>query len=159
MRFDPHGGERIVARLKPHARELFFPVLALVVVAAGFGFFSGLREQWQVITVAAVAGVLVVVGFVLPLVKWLATGYTITTRRVTIRSGVLVRSRQELLLSRAHDITMTRSALQAVFGSADIRLGTAVDQPVVLRDVPSAALVRETLHDLIEQNRMDSSIG
>ena len=34
-----------------------------------------------------------------------------------------------------------------------------IDRPIVLRDVPSAALVRETLHDLMERNRSDSSIG
>lgn len=151
--------ETVVARLRPHARALFFPVLLLVAVAGAFGFLSGLREQWQVIAVCVAAVALILAGFLIPLLRWLATGYTITTRRIAIRSGVLVRSRQELLLSRAHDITVTRTAVQAIFGSGDVRLGTAIDRPIVLRDVPSATLVRETLHDLMEQNRMDSSIG
>ncbi|CAN5518127.1 hypothetical protein BH10ACT7_BH10ACT7_11050 [soil metagenome] len=151
--------ETVVARLRPHSRALFFPILLLVVVAGAFGFLSGLREEWQVIAVCVVAAVLIVAGFLAPLTRWLTTSYTITTRRIAIRSGVLVRSRQELLLSRAHDITVTRSALQSMFGSGDVRLGTAIDQPIVLRDVPSAGLVRETLHDLMERNRMDSSIG
>lgn len=151
--------ETVVARLRPHARALFFPVLLLVAVAGAFGFLSGLREQWQVIAVCVAAVALIVAGFLIPLLRWLTTSYTITTRRIAVRSGLLVRSRHELLLSRAHDVAVTKSALQSMLGSGDVRLGTAIDRPIVLRDVPSASLVSETLHDLMERNRTDSSIG
>ena len=40
-------------------------------------------------------------------------------------------------------------ALQSMFRSGDVILN-AGQNPVVLRDVPSAGLVREALHDLID---------
>ncbi len=151
--------ETVVARLRPHPRALFWPCVLLVIVAGGFGYFTGLREAWQVIVVCVAAVALVVLGFLVPLLRYLSVGYTITTRRIAVRSGILVRSRQELLLSRAHDVSLRRTALQAMFRTGDVRVGTAIDRPLVLHDVPAAALVQETLHDLMERNRSDRSIG
>lgn len=151
--------ETVVVRLRPHARSLFFPVLLLVAVAGAFGFLSGLREQWQVIAVCAAAVALLIAGFLIPLLRWLATGYTITTRRIAVRNGLLVRSRHELLLSRAHSVSVTRSVGQSLFGSGNVVVNPGSDGEIILTDVPSPALVRETLHDLIEGNRTDSSIG
>jgi uncharacterized membrane protein YdbT with pleckstrin-like domain len=99
--------------------------------------------------VFAIAGVLVISGWLIPLCRWLSTRYTITTRRVVVRSGLVVRSRQELLHARIRDVTVRRGALQAVFRSGDVILNSGRD-PIVLKDVPSADLVQEALHDLIE---------
>jgi hypothetical protein len=37
-----------------------------------------------------------------------------------------------------------------MFGSGDVLINTGLERPVALRDVPGAALVQETLHDLME---------
>ena len=146
--------EVVVARLRPHARALFWPAVLLVAVAAVLGFFSGvLREQWQVIAALGAAFVVVVVGWLLPLCSWLARNYTVTTRRIVLRSGVFVRLRQELLHSRGYDVTVRKNSLQSLFGSGDVQVNTGLDRPVVLRDVPSADLVQAALHDLMERNQ------
>lgn len=155
----PPPREAVVARLRPHARALFWPTLLLVAVAGATGFFAGsLPEEWQNIAVLVAAAVLLVVGWLVPLLRWLARSYTITTRRTVVRSGVLVRERQELLHSRARDVTVRKRALQSLFGSGDVLLDSGSEFPVVLSDVPSADLVQEALHDLIE-SRPDTSIG
>jgi hypothetical protein len=42
--------------------------------------------------------------------------------------------------------------LQQIFGSGDVLINTGLDRPVVLRDIPSAALVQSALHELMERS-------
>lgn len=143
--------EVVIARLRPHARALFWPTVLLLVVVAALGFFSGmLSEAWQAITALGVAAVLLLVGWLAPLCRWLARNYTITSRRVVVRSGVFVRLRQEVLHSRIHDVTVRKRALQSVFGTGDVIVDSGLERPVVLADVRSPDLVQAALHDLAE---------
>jgi uncharacterized membrane protein YdbT with pleckstrin-like domain len=94
----------------------------------------------------------ILVLWLLPLVAWLGTRYTITTRRIVLRHGFFVRIRQELLHSRGYDIVVRKNAMQSLFGSGDVRINTGLEHPVVLRDVPGADLVQSVLHDLMERS-------
>ena len=109
--------ERAVSRLRPHARALVLPSLVLVSAAgaASYGLFA-LDDLWQ--RLAALVAGLVVIGalWVLPLLSWLSTQYLITTRRLVLRRGVLVRTRQEVLLSRGHDVTVRITEVEAYAG-------------------------------------------
>lgn len=143
--------ETVIARLRPHGRALFWPTVLLLAVAGMLGFFAGVIPDGLItVAVLAVAGVVVLVGWLVPLLRWLARNYTITSRRVIVRSGILVRSRQEMLHSRVQHVTLRRSGMQSLFRSGDIELEGDSENPVVLRDVPSAGLVQDTLHDLAE---------
>jgi membrane protein YdbS with pleckstrin-like domain len=143
--------ERAVSRLRPHARALVLPSIVLVAVAgaASFAVFA-LEELW--VRLAALFIGLVVIGllWLLPLLSWLSTQYLITTRRIVLRRGLFVRTRQEVLLSRGHDVTVRRAGLQSAFRSGDVLINTGLDRPIVLRDVPRADLVAEALTDLLE---------
>ena len=146
--------EAVVARLRPHARALFWPSLLLIAVCAAYGYLGAQYvEGWQAIAIGSVAGVLVLVGWVYPLLAWLGHNYTITTRRTVVRSGVLVRVHREVLHSRVRVITVRTTWLQALFGSGDVEADLGADQRLVLRDVPAAVLVQEVLHDLTELSR------
>jgi len=143
--------ERAIARLRPHARALVLPSIALVVVVGGaaFGAFM-FDELWQSSAVL-LAGVLVIgLLWLLPLLRWLSTQYLITTRRVVLRRGLFVRTRQEVLLSRSYDVAVRQAGLQSVFRSGDVLINTGLDRPVVMRDVPRAALVQRALGDVME---------
>lgn len=143
--------EAVVARLRSHGRVLVLPCLVLVADAAALGYFGGtLPEAWQNWAVLAGALLVAVLFFLLPLIAWLGRNYTITTRRIVLRSGVFVRTRQELLHSRGYDVTVRKAGLQGMFGSGDVLVNTGLERPVVLRDVPGANLVQATLHDLME---------
>lgn len=149
----PLGSERVVARLRPHARAVFWPTALLLAVAAATGFFGGaLPEEWQNIAVYCAAALILLTGWLVPVLRWATSSYTITTRRTVVRRGILVRSRQELLHSRARDVTVRKGALQSLFGSGDVLLDSGSEYPVVLADVPSADLVQSALHDLIERH-------
>lgn len=143
--------EHVIARLRRHGRMLFWPTILLLAVAAAAGYLSGqMPEDWQSITVLVVAALLVLVGFIVPLLAWLSRRYTITTRRVILRHGFFVRVRQEVMHSRGYDVSVRRSWLQSAFRSGDILISTGQERPIVLRDVPNATLVQRTLHELME---------
>lgn len=164
---DESPAERIVARLRPHARVLFWPTLLLIAVCGSTGYFYGnLPEPWQNIAVILGAAFLIVLLWLLPLVFWLNRRYTITTRRIIFRHGFFVRTRQELLHSRGYDVTVRKTWLQSAFGSGDVRINTGLEHPLVLKDVPAADLVQKALHDLAENSqttisarRQDQSAG
>ncbi|MEX1078627.1 MAG: PH domain-containing protein [Homoserinimonas sp.] len=145
--------ERVIARLRPHARVLFWPSLLLIVGAAAIGYFQGsFPEDWQNLALLAGGGALLLLLWLGPLFRWLGKRYIITTRRLILRSGTFTRTRLELLHSRGYDITVRKGALQSMFGSGDVLINTGLDHPVELRDVPNADLVQSTLHDLMERS-------
>lgn len=145
--------ERVVARLRPHGRALTGPVVLLIVLGGATVFLVGrLEPGWADAIVLAGAGVLLISGVLLPVIRWSSRHYTVTTRRLVLRQGVFVRTRQESLHSRGNDVTVRRSGLQMLFRSGDVIVNTGLDRPVVLRDVPHADLVQEALHDLMESS-------
>lgn len=145
--------ERIVARLRPHARVLFLPSIVLIGGVGAIAYFSGIfAEEWQNMLVLVGGGILILVIWLAPLFSWLGKRYIITTRRIIMRTGIFTRLRQELLHSRGYDVTVRKGALQSMFGSGDVLINTGLDHPVVLRDIPSADLVQGTLHDLMERS-------
>lgn len=143
--------ERAIARLRPHARALVMPSVALVVImgAAPFGALV-LTELWQSLVVLVVGVLAIGLLWLLPLLRWLSTQYLVTTRRIVLRRGLFVRTRQEVLLSRSYDVSVRQAGLQSMFRSGDVLINTGLDRPVVLRDVPRADLVQRALGDVME---------
>jgi len=143
--------ETVVARLRPHSRALFLPTVALLADIGAVSYLAGsFPEQWMNLLVVGAGAVVALLAFGFPVLRWLSQNDTITTRRVVIRSGVLVRSRQELLHSRGYDVTVRQAGLQLLFRSGDVIISTGNGHPVVLRDVPHAELVQSALHELME---------
>jgi uncharacterized membrane protein YdbT with pleckstrin-like domain len=154
MSTDGQQQESVVARLRPHARALFWPSIALILIAGAVGYFYGsFGEAWQNTGVLVGAALGVLLLWLLPLFSWLGRNYTVTTRRIVLRSGFLVRVRQELLHSRGYDVTVRKNGLQSMFGSGDVQINTGLDHPVVLRDVPHANLVQAALNDLMDSGQ------
>ena len=143
--------ERVVARLRPHARELFWPAVALIVASFGYGYLAE-RFAQPLARGAILFGVLlwVLVFFLLPYFAWLSRRFIITTRRIVIRRGFFVRRRQELLHSRGYEVELARGPLQAMFGSGNLRITVSGETVLIMRDVPKARTVQVALHDLME---------
>jgi uncharacterized membrane protein YdbT with pleckstrin-like domain len=145
--------ESVVARLRSHGRYLVWPTLALLaIVGFGFYFIGNFSELWENLAALGAAIFLGVVLWLLPVLGWLGRQYTITTRRIVVRYGIVVRVRQELLHSRGYDVLVRQNAVQGMFGSGDVQINTGLEHPVVLRDIPGAHLVQEAIHDLMESS-------
>jgi membrane protein YdbS with pleckstrin-like domain len=144
-----------VARVRSHARRLVWPSLVLVAVAGAVGFFYGNLpapfENWMLLTAAAVVVFLLVL---LPFLSWWAHTWTITTRRVIERRGVLVAKRRELTHVRGYSIQLVRGPIQRLWGAGTLVLANGVEQPMRLTNVPSVDLVYESLVDQVEVNQI-----
>lgn len=145
--------ERVVARLRPHARRLVRPAVfvVLVMVAGGFGFGVFRAElAWLNVVVACLVLLLLFLGGAMPLFRWMSQRYVVTTRRLVLVHGLGTRTRRELLHARGYDVTVRRRGLQGVFRSGDVLVFPGDEPAMVLADVPHADLVVAVLHDMVE---------
>lgn len=143
-------GERVVARLRRHARVLVLPALLLIVVAGAAGYALPLLDDgWPRLATVVAAALVVLLGCLLPYLSWLAARTTVTTRRIIVRRGLFVRVRRELWHRSGYDVQVRRGWTQRIAGSGDVRLETGHDVPVVLRDVPDPLRVQAALHELM----------
>jgi uncharacterized membrane protein YdbT with pleckstrin-like domain len=144
-----------IARFRGHARRLAWSALVLIAVAGAVGYFYGNLpapfENWMLITAAAVLVLLLVL---LPFLSWWAHIYTITTRRVLERAGILGVRKRELSHVRGYTIQERRGIVQRMWGAGTLVLSNGVDQPLRLTDVPSVTLVHEALVDQVEVNQI-----
>jgi len=147
------AAEQPVLSVRRQGRVLVLPVLLLIVLAAASGFFIGsLPESWMnwaAALGALAAALLLGVG---PVLGWLTSRVTITTRRVIVRRGFFVHRRSEIPLSRVREVRSKRGIGQRLFGSGDVELLAGPDAPIVLRDVPKPGAIVDALQELIEQD-------
>src|SRR5690606_34715278 len=115
--------EAKVADLRSNAMVLLIPSLLLVITAAALGFvFFRLPEQWQRWTAIGIVAFIVIVGFLLPLLLWLARRYTVTTRRTIVQEGLIRRSRREILHGKVIEVRLERHPGQVFAGSGHVIL-------------------------------------
>ena len=101
--------------------------LLLVLIAAfAVGIVTGITGDGTdagLVTLVAVIGVAVVVlaGFI----KRITTHYTITTRRLHIKRGIIAREIQETRLERVQNVNYNQSLLQRLLQVGDVDFDTA----------------------------------
>lgn len=144
-----------IARFRAHARRLVWPALVLIAVAGAAGYFwdnlpAGLSNG--VLLTAAAVVVLVLV--VLPFAAWWSHAYTLTTRRIMERRGLVKVRRRELSHARGYTVQVRRGLIQRMWGAGTLTLSNGVDEPMRLHNVPSVALVHEALVDQVEVNQI-----
>jgi uncharacterized membrane protein YdbT with pleckstrin-like domain len=97
-------------------------VIAGVLVAAVTDIAAGQVEVgWVIAAVAVSLGVVLVAGFV----RRKRTLYTITTQRLTIRTGLVARDVQETRLDRIQNVNSRQSVLERILGVGTIDFDTA----------------------------------
>lgn len=146
--------EQEVLHTRTHAKALVLPGAAFVLVGAGVGAGAALipsdaRPVGQLAIV--VAGLLLAVWWcVLPFLRWRTTTYTLTTRRLVTRSGILNRRSHDLPLSRVNDVSSERGLTDRVFGCGTLVVQTAAEGgAIVLVDVPEVEHVHHTMTELL----------
>lgn len=146
-------GESVVVSTRTHPKALLLPALALVVLLA-----VGVAVQVWVGTnvLSWIVWALVLIGvlwwFVRPLLVWLAASYTVTTRRLITRRGVLTRHGHDIPLSRISDVEYEMDLIDRMLGCGTLRISDAsTDGEVVLPDIPHVEAVQRTINDLLHQ--------
>lgn len=143
----------MVRPMHTHAKALSWPVVLLLACAAALGVGLAMMpatwQPWGSWILLALTALVVLVGVVVPVLRWRANIYLLTTRRIIHRQGIITRSSHDLPLARINDVASERGLLDRIFGCGTLRLTTAAEVPVLLRDVPDVEEVHLTLSELL----------
>ena len=130
-------GESVVFSTRTHAKALALPVLILVVVVALAGWITALTDGLWVKVAWVVAAVLVVVFVAWPFLNWLASTYTVTTRRLITRHGVFTRTGHDIPLNRISDVSYERGIVDRMLGCGTLVISDASERGTGWRFVPA----------------------
>ena len=145
------GPEQEVIRVHPamvraHPLAGFGLLLALGVGIVG----TGISVATALIPAAIGFGVLALVG-VIWFCVWKVQSWTttliITTKRTTLRKGILSRSQREVLHDRVQDVQVNQTFLDRMLGVGSLGLSTSSDEGVeiTVADVPNVLHVRKVI--------------
>lgn len=146
--------EQVIVRLRRSGRHLVWPAIFFIALCFGTGYWWQRFDApfgWVNTALPIVAAGLTVLLSLLPLIFWLNRVTIITSRRLIVTQGFLVRERTEFVLSRASDAVLRRKPLQLLTGSGDVIVHAGPEGTMLLRDVPRAKLVHRTVAELIER--------
>lgn len=106
------AGETVIWKLRTALRASFYVWVIAIVLAVLLGMVGG-----------PLAAVPVILAVVWTAWRWL-TSYELTSERLIIRSGLLVRKREEIELFRVRDFSLSRPLQWLVLGLGTIGLTT-----------------------------------
>jgi uncharacterized membrane protein YdbT with pleckstrin-like domain len=127
---EPEPGEEVFFHGHPSWRSMLGFYLKGLVVAILAGAAAGIitaivngsvEVAWVVAAVAVVYVVVLIVGFV----RRIATTYTITDQRLTIRTGILSKDMHETRLERVQNVNSSQSVLERMFRIGTVTFDTA----------------------------------
>lgn len=157
-------GETIVVSTRTHPKALLLPILALVVLLAIGVAIQQLIDQEIVTLVAWIVVAVGIVWFVLrPFLIWWTAAYTITTRRLITRHGVITRKGHDIPLSRISDVAYEKDLIDRLLGCGTLVISDASTHgQVALPDIPKIEKVQrdlsDLLHDLHSQDARDEGV-
>ena len=118
-------GESVVFSTRTHAKALLLPGVLLLVSLGLAAWVSNLTDGVVVMGGWGV-GVLVILAFVVwPFLNWLASTYTVTTRRLITRHGVFTRTGHDIPLNRISDVSYERDLIDRVLGCGTLVVSDA----------------------------------
>ncbi len=130
MAVELQQGEEIIFEGHPSWRATlaFYLKGELAAIAIGAAFagltsvLGGRAKVFEAILITVAVAVLVLaIGFV----KRYATTYTVTSRRLNIRRGIIARKVQETRLERVQNVNYSQSLLQRILQVGDVDFDTA----------------------------------
>ncbi len=158
-------GESLVVDTRTHPKALLLPLLALVVFLAIGTFVQTQVDQREVDWVVWGLVVIGIIWFVLrPFLIWLTASYTITTRRLITRHGVITRRGHDIPLTRISDVAYEKDLIDRLLGCGTLVISDASTHgQVALPDIPRVEDVQRKLNDLLhdlhtEEDRRDEGV-
>ena len=152
-------GESIVISTRTHPKALLFPILALVVLLAIGVVVQNAVEQGTVTKAVWIVMAIGVVWFVVsPVLIWLTATYTITTRRLITRHGVITRKGHDIPLTRVSDVAYERDLIDRLLGCGTLVISDASTHgQVALPDIPRIEETHRKLQELLHSLHSDDS--
>ena len=143
-------GESVVVSTRTHAKALLLPGVLLLVSLGLAAWVSDLTDG-VVVKGGWGVGVLVILVFVVwPFLNWLASTYTVTTRRLITRHGVFTRTGHDIPLNRISDVSYERDLIDRVLGCGTLVVSDASEVGrVALPDVPHVEQLQLQISELL----------
>ena len=145
-------GEHVVLSVRTHAKALIGPVALLVLVVAAVIAAATLQDNSSILAleIAVVAVPIVVLWVIIPFLRWVTSTYTVTSRRLITRHGIITRTGRDIPLFRINDVAYEKGLLDRILGCGTLIISDATEKAgVVLPDVPNIEQVHLQITDLL----------
>ncbi|MBP2474644.1 membrane protein YdbS with pleckstrin-like domain [Crossiella equi] len=155
--------EHVVVHKHPHWKTLILPVLVLL-VTIGLGVYLAALiqdESWANIgwiVLAGLAGLVLLVFVLAPLVRWRSTHFVLTTQRIMYREGVLKREGIDIPLSHINSVRFSHGLVDRVLGCGTLVVESASDEPLEFDDIPGVERVHTLLYREVNDDPNDDFI-
>jgi uncharacterized membrane protein YdbT with pleckstrin-like domain len=152
-------GETVVVDTRTHPKALLLPLLILVVLLAIGTFGQTEIDQKEVNWVIWALALVGILWFVVrPVLIWLTASYTITTRRLITRHGVITRRGHDIPLTRISDVAYEKDLIDRLLGCGTLVISDASTHgQVALPDIPHVEEAQRKLNDLLHDLHTDNT--
>lgn len=146
-------GEQELLHLRSHGKTMIAPTLWLLVVSAFAGaLFAMLPASWRPGSgwAATLLAVLIAIPvYLVPLLRWRTTTYTLTSHRLITRRGIVHKVGHDVPVARITNVAYERSLTDRMFGCGSLVFTTSAEAPVVLHDIPKVEEVGVAISNLL----------
>lgn len=139
--------------MRTHVKALIWPAVVLLLVGVGTGlvvaWVPASQMFWAGWVIAAIAAIVVVMGVLIPFLRWWTATYTFTNRRIITRHGIITKRGHDLPLSRIANVAYEQSLSDRMLGCGTLQLTTSAEEPVTLHDIPDVERVHVVMTELL----------
>ncbi len=143
--------EHVVLQLHTHAKAMLWPfVLFLLLVAAAVATLLMSSDDTVTWVVLGILVVIALIGVFWPWLNWRTHSYSISTQRVSERSGVITRKGRDIPLYRINTVAIEKDLVDRILGCGTLVIADASEKGgMVLHDVPRVDMVHKTIQQLL----------
>jgi uncharacterized membrane protein YdbT with pleckstrin-like domain len=144
-------GESVVVDTRTHPKALVLPGVVLVVTLAVAIFLDRKVSNGIASLLIWVLALVVVLWWVLrPFLDWLTATYTVTSKRLITREGLISRRGHDIPLLRISDVAYDQGILDRMLGCGTLVISDASTHGSVrLHDIPHVEQVQRQLTELL----------
>ena len=157
-------GEHLVLSVHPHWKVLVWPAaLGVLIIAAAaaawlqFPYGKAAPIAGVILAVVALALLSRVVG--VPLLRWRTTQYTLTSKRLRVRKGIITREGKDIPLARVTDVSFETGLLDRIVGAGTLVVESPGEHGQLrLSGIPHVQFLQGRLFELVEEERQRGAL-
>lgn len=142
--------ENLLLHRHPHWKTLIKPILiGVFATAAATALY--VIYSWEGLIPALAVGIpwaVIMVWFVIaPLIRWGATHFGVTDRRIMFRTGVFNKTGIDIPIARINSVQFRHDLVDRMFRTGTLIVESASDEPLEFSDIPQVERVHALLYD------------